>query len=174
MWDSDFAWGQLTTPERLPLSPTVPPSGLLSPLFVLEPKLPWAISSSSALQIPMATGTSAAMNWMTCSRLPACLCLGTGWEKLQKTWWPQVTWTRMGRSALMSLSRWVWCRSQGDAFEMWKFNLRNSSNTFPSFVLQRCLFFPFWFPTSQIRFLKIHYVFAGFSWPEKHRGCQDL
>lgn len=51
---------------------------------------------------------------------------------------------------------------------------KTSRNTFLPSLLQHCLFFPLWFSQSQVGFLKIHYVFAGFSWPEKRRRCQDL
>lgn len=59
-------------------------------LFILLPELPWDFRWLLALQIPTAMGTSAATSWMTCSRLLACLCLGTEWEKSQKTWWLQA------------------------------------------------------------------------------------
>lgn len=80
-----LAWGQAVTPEWLPLLPSHLPSSLLSLLFMLLAEFLWNFSSSFTLQIQTAMGTSAAMSWTTCSRLLAYLCLGTEWEKLQKT-----------------------------------------------------------------------------------------
>lgn len=127
------------------------PSHLACPHLLIP--LPALGQHVLALQIPMAMGTSAAMSWTTCSRLLACLCLGTEWEKSQKTWWLQVIWTRMGGSALMSLSRWVRYKRYRRYKEMhlklriWK-KKKKSRNTLPPSLLQHHVFPPLWFSWS--------------------------
>lgn len=174
-WDLALAWGRAVAAEWLPLQHTPLPSHLSLTSSFWYPNCPE--TSGGRLPCRHRRQRVHQLQW-TEWLVQGCL-LASAWVQSERNHrkpdgyrWPRPGWEDQ-----------LWWVHQGEYdAEFQEMHLtpgtstgkKISRNTFPPSLLQCYVFFTLWLSWSQIGFVKIHYILAGFSWPKKHRGCQDL